>query len=77
MKDAQEELDEPQWAQAVESIHTKAMTMMAKPRYWTAAYPLAVTSLCVSAQDYFARNWSALCDSSFAKLKVSENTAMP
>lgn len=69
-KDAQEELDEPQWAQAVEVIHAKAMTMMTKPRYFSIAYPLAITSVCVSAQDYFVRNWTALCDLSLSKLKV-------
>lgn len=44
--------------------------MLMKPRYAAISYPLAVTSLCVSSQDYFARNWTALCDVSLSKLKV-------
>ncbi|KAF8308181.1 hypothetical protein DL93DRAFT_2083290 [Clavulina sp. PMI_390] len=68
-KDAQEELDEPQWAQAIEIIHAKAVGMLSKPRYAMVAYQLAVTSLCVSSQDYFAKHWMALCDLSLIKLK--------
>lgn len=69
-KNAQSDVNDPQWAQALEIIHLKAMSMLTKPRYWSVAYPLAVTSLCVASEPYFLRNWTALCDISITKLKV-------
>jgi hypothetical protein len=70
-KNAQSDVNHPQWAHALEAIHTKASRMMAKPRYWGVAYPLAVTSLCVASEEYFMKHWSVLCDFSFTKLKAS------
>ena len=67
---AQAEVNHPQWAKAIEIIHPKARDMSTKPRYWQAAYPLAVVSLCVAPRDYFARNWISLVESGLAKLKV-------
>lgn len=44
--------------------------MMNKPRYWNAAYPLVITSLCVAPHEYFLRNWMACIEAGFNKLKV-------
>lgn len=47
--------------------------MAAKPRYWTIAFPLAITALCVGPQTHFLKNWQAAVDSMVSKLKVRQN----
>lgn len=44
--------------------------MMGKPRYWHAAFPLAVTSLCMAPQALFLKHWQAFAESAISKLKV-------
>lgn len=58
------------WAKAIELMYPKA-NAMAKPRYWSVSYPLAVTLLCVAPHDYFLRNWISCVEASIGKLKVS------
>jgi hypothetical protein len=67
---AQAEVNHPLWAKAIEVIYTKAKDMVSKPRYWTVAYPLVVTSLCVGPQDFFLKHWLSCFDAGFGKLKV-------
>ena len=68
---AQAEVNHPEWAKAMEVIYPRARDMMAKPRYWHVAYPLAVTALCVAPQEFFLRNWVACFEAGLGKLKVS------
>ncbi|KAJ3514095.1 hypothetical protein NLJ89_g2574 [Agrocybe chaxingu] len=68
-KTAQAETNNPQWGKGIELIYPKAREMMSKPRYWQAAFPLAITSLCVAPQTYFLKHWHAFFESSISKLK--------
>ncbi|TFK49459.1 hypothetical protein OE88DRAFT_1737075 [Heliocybe sulcata] len=68
-KTAQAEVNHPEWAKAIEVIYPRARDMTSKPRYWHAAYPLLITSLCVAPQDYFLRNWMPCFEAGLAKLK--------
>lgn len=68
-KTAQAETNNPQWAKAIEVIYPKARDLMAKPRYWHAAFPLAITSLCVAPQAFFLKNWISCLEASLSKLK--------
>ncbi|KAF4581676.1 Cell morphoproteinsis protein PAG1 [Pleurotus pulmonarius] len=68
-KTAQAETNNPQWAKAIEIIYPKAKEMVSKPRYWHAAYPLLVTSLCVAPQAFFLKNWLPCFESGLSKLK--------
>ncbi|KII91186.1 hypothetical protein PLICRDRAFT_135155 [Plicaturopsis crispa FD-325 SS-3] len=68
-KTAQAEVNHPQWAKAIEIIFPKAKDMMTKPRYWSVAYPLLITSLCVAPQQLFLRHWVACFDMGLTKLK--------
>ena len=47
---------------------------MAKPRYWHAAFPLAIISLCVAPQAFFLKNWMSCLEASISKLKVCHQT---
>lgn len=60
----------------MEVIYPKARDMMAKPRYWHVAYPLAVTALCVAPQEYFLRNWVACFEAGLGKLKVGRTPVL-
>jgi hypothetical protein len=45
---------------------------MAKPRYWSVAFPLVITSLCVAPEVFFKKHWVAVWDLVINKLpKVS------
>ncbi|KAL0958389.1 hypothetical protein HGRIS_000531 [Hohenbuehelia grisea] len=68
-KTAQAETNNPQWAKAIELIYPKAKEMVSKPRYWQAAYPLMVTSLCVAPQSFFLKHWLACFENGASKLK--------
>ncbi|TFK86780.1 hypothetical protein K466DRAFT_663499 [Polyporus arcularius HHB13444] len=68
-KTAQAEVNQPDWAKAIEVIFPKARDMATKPRYWHVAYPLAVTALCVAPNEYFLRNWTACFEAGLGKLK--------
>ncbi|KXN85573.1 Cell morphogenesis protein PAG1 [Leucoagaricus sp. SymC.cos] len=68
-KTAQAETNNPQWAKAIEVIFPKAREMMTKPRYWQAAFPLTITSLCVAPQTVFLKHWVSCFEASIAKLK--------
>ncbi|EJF63380.1 hypothetical protein DICSQDRAFT_82970 [Dichomitus squalens LYAD-421 SS1] len=68
-KTAQAEVNHPEWAKAMEVIYPKAKDMMAKPRYWHVAYPLAVTALCVAPHEFFLRNWYTCFEAGLGKLK--------
>jgi hypothetical protein len=69
-KTVQAETNHPEWAKAIEVIYPKAKEMMSKPRYWQAAFPLAVTCLCMAPQALFLKHWLAFSESAISKLKV-------
>ena len=69
-KTVQAETNHPEWAKAMEVIYPRAKEMMTKPRYWQAAFPLAVTCLCMAPQALFLKNWLAFSESATSKLKV-------
>ncbi|KAF7304959.1 hypothetical protein MKEN_01210500 [Mycena kentingensis (nom. inval.)] len=68
-KTAQAETNNPQWAKAIELIYPKAREMMSKPRYWTVAFPLVITSLCAAPQTYFLKNWIPCFEMALSKVK--------
>ncbi|KAJ8509477.1 hypothetical protein ONZ45_g8356 [Pleurotus djamor] len=68
-KTAQAETNNPQWGRAIEIIYPKAKEMVAKPRYWSVAYPLLITSLCVAPQAFFLKHWYTCFEGSISKLK--------
>ncbi|CCA66737.1 hypothetical protein PIIN_00418 [Serendipita indica DSM 11827] len=68
-KTAQDELNHPDWAQAVTTIYRKAKEMLPKPRYWHVAFPLVVTTLCVAPHEFFLQNWMNCVEGCLAKLK--------
>ncbi|QRV82182.1 cell morphogenesis protein PAG1 [Ceratobasidium sp. AG-Ba] len=72
-KTAQAEVNHPGWAKAIDLIYPKAREMLAKPRYFGVAYPLAISALCVAPQDFFAKNWIPCIDLSIAKMKQEKN----
>ncbi|KAG6334469.1 hypothetical protein ID866_4617 [Astraeus odoratus] len=72
-KTAQAEVNYPLWEKAMERIYPRAREMMGKPRYWHAAYPLAVTALCVASHQYFLKTWSACFEYGIGKLKDKPN----
>ncbi|KAI6037641.1 cell morphogenesis N-terminal-domain-containing protein [Pisolithus marmoratus] len=68
-KTAQAEVNHPLWGKAIERIYPRAREMMGKPRYWQAAYPLAVTALCVAPHQFFLKTWTACFEYGIGKLK--------
>ncbi|KAF5362660.1 hypothetical protein D9758_009577 [Tetrapyrgos nigripes] len=66
---AQAETNIPLWAKAIELIHPKAREMAAKPRYWSVAFPLVITSLCVAPEAYFRKHWVPCFEVSLSKMK--------
>ena len=48
--------------------------MTTKPRYWSVAYPLLITSLCVAPHQFFLKNWSTAFEIGLVKLKVRRRT---
>ena len=63
------ELNYPTWAKAMEGLYQKAQELASKPKLWIHGYPLLVTILCVSPQEFFASRWAALLESNASKLK--------
>ncbi|KAL4073646.1 cell morphogenesis N-terminal-domain-containing protein [Scleroderma citrinum] len=72
-KTAQAEVNHPLWEKAVERIYPRAREMVGKPRYWHAAYPLAVTVLCVAPHQFFLKTWVSCLEYSIGKLKDKPN----
>ncbi|TFK22376.1 hypothetical protein FA15DRAFT_622584 [Coprinopsis marcescibilis] len=68
-KTAQAETNIPQWGKAIEILYPKSKEMMSKPRYWSVAYPLSVTALCVGPQTHFFKHWQGCIENSLSKLK--------
>ncbi|KAF8589139.1 hypothetical protein K439DRAFT_1383766 [Ramaria rubella] len=70
-KTAQHEVNHPDWAKAIETIFPKAQDMMnkSKARYWHAAYPLVIASICVAPHEYFLKNWIPCFEAGVGKLK--------
>jgi hypothetical protein len=65
------EVNHPLWMRAMQSIHTRATSMIVKPRYWQAALPLVCAAVSAAPQDILLANWQTSIDLCFAKFKVS------
>lgn len=63
------EFNYPNWASAMELLYKQAEGLLARPKYWTYAFPLACTVLCVSPSEAFAKNWLNLFDGFLHKYK--------
>lgn len=57
------------WTKAITLMYPKA-NQMSKPRYWSAAYPLAIMLLSVAPHDYFKAHWLQCIEVNVGKLKV-------
>ncbi|PHH65826.1 hypothetical protein CDD81_1195 [Ophiocordyceps australis] len=53
-------LTHPKWAEVMSTISQRLGQIFMKPRYWTVAFPLTATMLCLSSPDTFASQWSQL-----------------
>ncbi|CAE6486332.1 unnamed protein product [Rhizoctonia solani] len=73
-KTAQAEVNHPGWAKAIDLIYPKAREMITKPRYFSVAYPLVISALCVAPQDFFAKNWMSCIDLSVVKMKQEKQS---
>ncbi|OLL23052.1 Cell morphogenesis protein PAG1 [Neolecta irregularis DAH-3] len=63
------EVNHPTWSDTIKSLYPKIVKMALKQRNWPFAYPLAVTLLCVSPQEFFADHWFELAESNFSRFK--------
>lgn len=72
------ELNYPTWAKAMENLYQKSQELASKPKLWIHGFPLLVTILCVSPQEFFASRWAALLEANASKLKdkTLRNTIM-
>lgn len=68
-KNATVELHHPSWVEVTETIWPKALSMIAKPRYWTSGFLLGTAILCASKEDVFLHDWWAYLETSFPHLK--------
>ena len=50
----------PKWSGVMQVISPKLAQIFLKPRYWTIAFPLTATMLCVSSPDNFSSQWLQL-----------------
>ncbi len=65
------EVNHPTWARAIAVVLQRAITMAAKPRYWSVAFPLVIVALAVSPREVFMEHWQWCIDAIQAKTKVS------
>lgn len=75
-KTIQAEANNPLWTKAIDVIYPKAREMMAKPRYWSVAFPLVITSLCVAPDVLFKKHWQSTFEASLPKLKASDGDGL-
>jgi Cell morphogenesis N-terminal len=61
----------------MQSIHTRATSMVAKPRYGLAALPLVCAAISAAPQDIMLANWQTAVDLCFAKFKVCASPRFP
>ncbi|EPQ28778.1 uncharacterized protein PFL1_03581 [Pseudozyma flocculosa PF-1] len=72
-RSATAEINHPTWIKGVDNIWPRALSMTAKPRYWSAAYPLTVALLAVSPAEKFLASWYTCIEMGAAKLKDRVN----
>lgn len=63
------ELNYPTWTKAIQELYKPAHDLAIKPKFWNQGFPLLVTLLCVSPQEFFASRWAPLLESNYSKLK--------
>lgn len=65
------EVNHPLWSKAIAVVLQRALTMLAKPRYWTIGFPLLVVTLGVSPREVFMQHWPTSIDHVQTRFKVS------
>ncbi|KAK9314481.1 cell morphogenesis N-terminal-domain-containing protein [Lipomyces starkeyi] len=63
------EVNHPTWVNAITTSYPRALSLVAKQRYWVSAFQLSCTLLCVAPAEFFAENWVPLIESNYSKLK--------
>ncbi|KAI9374728.1 cell morphogenesis N-terminal-domain-containing protein [Aspergillus egyptiacus] len=59
----------PSWREFLDLVHSRLPSMLAKPRHWTAAFPLHVLLLCLSSRESFSSQWLSIIQSLTPRLK--------
>ncbi|BEJ00337.1 hypothetical protein CcaverHIS631_0501940 [Cutaneotrichosporon cavernicola] len=67
------EVNHPTWARAIAVVLQRAITMAAKPRYWSVAFPLVIVALAVSPREVFMEHWQWCIDTIQTKTKDRTN----
>lgn len=75
-KNATVELHHPTWVDITETIWPKALSMIAKPRYWSSGFLLGTAILCASKEDIFLHDWWAFLETSLPHLKDRSQRTM-
>ncbi|KAJ8098254.1 cell morphogenesis N-terminal-domain-containing protein [Lipomyces tetrasporus] len=63
------EVNHPTWVNAIAISYPRALSLVAKQRYWVSAFQLSCTLLCVAPAEFFTENWIPLIESNYSKLK--------
>ncbi|KAK9369434.1 cell morphogenesis N-terminal-domain-containing protein [Lipomyces kononenkoae] len=63
------EVNHPTWINAIATSYPRALSLVAKQRYWVSAFQVCCTLLCVAPAEFFAENWVPLMESNYSKLK--------
>ncbi|GAA97489.1 uncharacterized protein L969DRAFT_91404 [Mixia osmundae IAM 14324] len=63
------EANTPQWTKAMQAIHTRALQMVAKPRYSSYAVALACTAVSASSQEVLLASWASTLELCLGKFK--------
>ncbi|EPE08661.1 cell morphogenesis protein pag1 [Ophiostoma piceae UAMH 11346] len=66
----------PKWAEVLNTISPRLARLFVKPRYWSTAFPLTATMLCVSSPDTFGNQWVQLIYPLQTKLKDRSTKAL-
>lgn len=67
------EVNHPMWSKAIAIVLQKALTMLAKPRYWSIGFSLLVVTLGVSPREVFMQHWPMCIEHVQTRFKVSPN----
>lgn len=64
------EVNHPLWSKAVAIILQRALTMLAKPKYWSVGFSLLVVTLGVSPREVFMQHWTTCIEHVQTRFKV-------
>ena len=63
------QVNSPKWKEFVNSVNSRLMQMLVKPRHWVNAFRLSAVILCASPTEVFVAQWLQVVTSLQAKLK--------